>query len=107
MPTPPQTAKKPQDHQPKAEAPKDKTITVGGQDWTVAAEALDDFELLDDLGRLEDGDAARLPRVMRRLLGDDYKRALDHLRDPDTGRVPIERAAEFITEIMQGLDPNS
>ena len=102
----PSTAKKPQDHQPKAEAPKDRVVTVDDQEWTVPAEALDDFELLDDLGALEDGNAARLPAVMRRLLGEDYKRALNHLRGED-GRVRIEPASEFIAAIMQGLDPNS
>lgn len=107
MPTPPKGAKKPADHKPKQAAASDVlTVTAAGQDWTVPATALDDFELLDDLGRLEDGDAARLPRIMRRLLGDDYARALDTLRD-DEGRVRIEPASEFITELLTGLDPNS
>ena len=108
MATPPKGAKVPTDRQPKTTEQDDaRTVTAAGQDWTVPTDALNDFELLDDLGELEDGNAARLPRIMKRLLGDDYKKALDALRDEDTKRVPIEAAGEFITEILQGLDPNS
>ena len=107
MATPPKGAKVPQDRQQKAtEQDGDRTVTVAGRDWTVPADALDDFELLDDLGALEDGNAARLPRIMRRLLGDDYKAALDVIRDDD-GRVRIEPAGEFIQELLGGLNPNS
>jgi len=106
MTTPPKGAKAPQDRKPKATENGDRTVTVAGQDWTVPADALDDFELLDDLGELENGNATRLPRIMKRLLGDDYKKALDAIRD-DAGVVRIEPAGEFINELLQGLDPNS
>lgn len=104
MATPPTGAKKPTDRQAKAD--EGRKVTAAGKTWTVSADAMDDFELLDDLGELEDGNAARLPRIMRRLLGDDYKAALDALRD-EGGIVRIEAAGEFIGEILKGLDPNS
>src|SRR5690606_20893967 len=54
MPTPPKNAKQPADHKPKAaEVDNERTITVRGVEVTVAADALDDFELLDDLAELE------------------------------------------------------
>lgn len=105
MATPPTGAKKPTDRQPKAD--EGRKVTAAGKTWTVSNDAMDDFELLDDLGQLEDGNAARLPRIMRRLLGDDYKAALDTIRDEDSGKVRIEAAGEFIGEILKGLDPNS
>ena len=106
MATPPKGAKVPTDRQPKTTEHDDaRTVTAAGQDWTVPTDALDDFELLDDLGALEDGNAARLPRIMRRLLGDDYKKALDVIRD-ESGVVRIEPAAEFIQELLGGLNPN-
>lgn len=102
--TAPKTAKTPTDRKPKVGS--DRVVIVDGKEWTVPESALDDFELLDDLGELENGNAARLPRVMRRLLGDDYKRALDGLRDDD-GRVRIGPASDFVRSLLEGLDPNS
>lgn len=93
--------KPPQDRLPKAGAPL--TATVAGQEWTVDRDALDDFELLDDLGEIEDGNAARMPRVLRRLLGDQYKAALDTIRDPQTGKVGVEAGAQFVRELFEAL----
>jgi hypothetical protein len=81
---------------------------VRGKTWVVPADALDDFELLDDLNALEQrADATRLPSVLRRLLGDQWRDAMDVLRDKDTGRVSVEAGAEFVMELMGALNPNS
>ena len=104
----PAGAKKPQDRKPKAEdAPTVTTVAVRGIDVTVPADALDDFELLDDLHELENGNATRLPAVLRRLVGDQWQAVMDVARDPETGRVSIESGAEVVREIMEGLAPNS
>lgn len=120
--------KQPQDHLQKAEKPKVETVdvtfgegdtkrvvaakrtTIRGITVTVTNEALDDFELLDDLQAAETGNAARLPSLLRRLLGDGYKAAMDGLRDPVTGRVPVAGDAggvQFIKELLVALNPNS
>lgn len=99
------TRKQPQDHKPKADAPR--TVTVRGETFTIPADALDDFELLGDLGRIQEGEAALLPNVLRRLVGDDgYRRAMDALRG-ENGRVSVSDGAEFVGEILTALDPNS
>ena len=99
--------KKPQDRKPKAPVDGVHEAEVGGRTWRVEAEAMDDFELLDDLGEVEAGNAARLPRVLRRLLGpEQYKAAMDVLRDPDTGRVGVEAGADFVRDLFEAL-PNS
>jgi len=104
----PAGAKKPADRKPKAEdAPTVTTVAVRGIDVTVPADALDDFELLDDLHELENGNATRLPAVVRRLVGDQWQAVMDVARDPETGRVSIESGAEVVREIMEGLAPNS
>lgn len=104
----PKGAKKPADRKPKAEdGPESLTATVAGQEYEVSAEALDDFELLDDLARLDDGDVSRAASVLRRLLGDDMKRAMDSIRDKKTGRVTIAAATDFVMDLMKELDPNS
>jgi len=93
--------KTPQDRRPKGS--NNFVASVNGCDWTVSPDALDDFELLDDLGEVEAGNAARLPRVLRRLLGDQYRDALEALRDADTGRVRLEPATEFVQAIFEGI----
>lgn len=108
----PKAAKKPADRKPKAEkadeAPSLISAELLGQTWRVDADALDDFELLDDLAALQnDQDVTRIPSALRRLLGQgDYKRALDALRD-EKGKVRVEPAAEFMMELIGALDPNS
>jgi len=107
--------KKPQDHRPKVEK---VTVTVGDREAagrrttvsgitvTVLDEALDDFELLEDLAALEEQKASRLPSVARRLFGDEYKTVMDALRSEATGRVPIKAASEFIRDVFGALNPN-
>ena len=108
MPAAPENAKKPSDHKKKAEtAQQDRTVTIRGVEVTVAADAMDDFELLDDLGELENGNGGRLPRILRRLAGDAYRPLLEAVRDGETGRVPVEAGAELAREILEALDPNS
>lgn len=96
--------KKPQDRKPKVSDVH--TVTVHGETLTVPADALDDFELLDDLARVESGEGQRLPSLLRRLLGEDYKRALDLVRDEETGRVPLDAGATLVQDILGALNPN-
>ena len=105
----PDGVKVPQDRKPKDE-PKPETLTayVRGREWSVPADALDDFELLDDLNALEQkGDATRLPAVLRRLLGEQWRDAMDVMRNTETGRVSIEAGSEFVMDVMGALNPNS
>lgn len=118
MSTVPKNVKQPTDHMTKKTATKKVTEEVAdktfiktellGQTWKVDADTLDDFELLDDLAALQnEEDVTRVPSALRRLLGkDDYRRALDALRD-DKGKVRIEPAAEFMMALIEALDPNS
>lgn len=96
------TPKKPQDHKPAADGTH--RVEANGRTWTIEAESLDDFELLDDLGEIEAGNPSRLPKALKRLLGtEQYRAALDSLRDADSGRVGVEAGAEFIKAIFEGL----
>lgn len=120
------TIKQPQDHLEKVEKAKVETVevTVGeGEDArtipakrtiihgitvTVLDEALDDFELLDDLRAVDvDHNVSRLPSVLRRLVGDDYQAVLDGLRDKVTKRVSVEAGSTFIRSVIEALNPNS
>jgi hypothetical protein len=102
--------KAPKDHQAKAEPVKDYVVvTVRGEEWKVGKEVLDDFELLDDLNALDQrDDATRMPSVLRRFLGDEqWTKAMNLLRDKETGRVKIETGSEFVWDLVAALNPNS
>lgn len=106
----PAGTKKPADRKTPAPKPVDgvMTATVDGHEYQVPEDALDDFELLDDLNELQRGDGTRLPAVLKRLLGKDgFRAAMDNLRDPETGRVGAEVGAEFVMKIFEVLNPNS
>lgn len=94
-------ARKPQDRKPKAvEAaePEAVTITVDGFSLIVDPETLDDFELLENVARVEDGDLSRLPQVLQRMFGaEQYAAVKEHLRN-DAGRITTEAAATFFEE---------
>ena len=97
--------RKPADHLPKKDAAR--TVTVRGAQFDVPADALDDFELLDDLSELENGQAQRLPGVLKRLIGpDQFRKAMDLLRG-ESGRVSTEDGAKFVSEILEAVAPNS
>ena len=60
--------------------------------------AINDMELLEDLEELD-----RVPCALRRLLGEQGKRALyDHLRT-ESGRVPVDKVSVELAEIFGGL----
>ena len=118
------TPKKPQDHKPKAPQAEKIQITIGDggdartvpgrrvtvRDVTVevADEVMDDFEVLDQLNKIEgDNNPAAFAGLLRALVGDEFRRVLDELRDPVTGRVKVETGIEFVMELFQALDPNS
>ena len=108
--------KKPQDRKPKTETAKAVKVDGGwevthqGITISVPLEALDDFELLDDLAELQRDPkraAVRVPSMLRRLAGDDgYRAVTDGLRDASTGRVTASEAVRFTFEVFGALNPN-
>lgn len=117
--------KKPQDRKPKAEKPKvekpkvtrtDRGFAVehGGVSISIDAEALNDFELLRDLGRMQDAalpDAKRLSMVTSvfdRFFGEEQgAQVINALRDKKTNRVTVQAASVFLFEVFGALNPES
>ncbi len=65
--------------------------------------AINDMELLEDLEELDRGNPLQVPSALRRLLGEQGKRALcDHLRT-ESGRVPVDKVSVELAEIFGGL----
>jgi hypothetical protein len=109
----PDGVKRPQDHKPPETEVKPvvekvdggRKVTHKGVTVTIPDEALDDFELLDDLREMEQtGNVSVLPSLLRRLAGPDgYKAVMEGLRNPDTGRVSAGDGAEYVQAIFEAL----
>lgn len=102
-------AKEPQDHLPKKPTVKEvdggKKVTLNGVTVTVLDEALDDWELLEELAAVDSGKGQKLPSLLRRLVGDDYDMVMDALRGQN-GRVSIADGAAFVRSLFGALNPN-
>lgn len=85
--------------------PGKNRVEVRGVSIDVSADAFDDFDFLDRLARLQDGDALALPALFRTVCGSASAEALEALRDPETGRVAASDAAAFMTEVMGAVAP--
>jgi len=118
LPTQTHDRPEPQDHKPKADKPAKpvvkqvedgKEITHRGFTVTVDDDALNDFELLGDMRRMDDTkDPSFFPQMLRRLLGEDgFRAAMDGLRNPDTGRVSASEGVQYVEDVFEAIAPNS
>lgn len=68
---------------------------------TVDLDVFNDMETIDILAELQSGEDAAIaswPGLITRIFGKDQKKRIyDLLRDPETGRVPIDRVTNFVT----------
>lgn len=128
MATTKSAVKQPQDRKPKQEKPQEVetkavrtkfmrdgreldgfAVTLHGVTVHVPYEAINDFELLDDLNRIESGEVKNVTAVssvLRKFIGDDFKAAMNAIRDFETGRVTIEAGTRFLFDLMRGINPN-
>lgn len=80
-----------------------KGKTESGFSYSVSEAALDDWELLEDLIRMDGGDVIAIGRVLDRLLGEKQKAKLkEHLRG-ENGRVSATAIINEVTEIFKGV----
>ena len=76
--------------------------TESGFRYTLPPDALDDYELLENLCDIDNGDASKITGIARQLLGDAQIEALkDHVRK-ENGRVPALKMIEEIIQIFKG-----
>lgn len=76
--------------------------TESGFQYTLPPDAIDDYELLEDLCDIDNGDISKIPIIARRLLGDAQLEALkNHVRKKN-GRVSATKMVEEITQIFNG-----
>ena len=76
--------------------------TESGFRYTLPPDALDDYELLENLCDIDNGDVSKITVIARQLLGDAQMEALkDHVRK-ENGRVPTSKMIEEIIQIFKG-----
>ena len=81
--------------------------TNDGFEIELSEDALDDAELLDALGGMQDGNVFDMSRLTLRLLGKEGRKKLyDHLRTPD-GRVPADALGELMNSFTAGKNSAS
>ena len=87
-------------------AAKGRAVTVDGITVTVAIDPRDDWEFATASLIIADPDATPLERSnavmtqVRLLLGDDYKRVMDELREARGGRLPVADVTSFANRVM-------
>ena len=78
-----------------------KGKTSSGFEYELNEEALDDYELLEDLCEIDAGNMAKMSSAMNRLIGAEQKvRLKEHLRT-ENGRVPMSKMMSEIEEIFK------
>ncbi|QHO91025.1 hypothetical protein CWT12_06435 [Actinomyces sp. 432] len=91
--------------QQRAEATgKPLTVTVRGIDVALDPEALSSWEFLEAVTLSQSGDMTAFYSVVTSLLGDSRDKVLDTLRDPDTGRVPLDAVGAVMTELLEAAN---
>ena len=78
-----------------------KVKTTTGFECEINTEAMNDMEILELVVRIDEGDALAYSPFLTKLLGKENKaRLYDHVREAD-GRVPIEKVAVEVGEILE------
>lgn len=104
-------AKQPQDHKTPKNQPK--TVEVMGVTVTVGPAIFNDLDMVEylyDLQTAQSGNgtgAFAIVPFLKKLCGPQYTAMKDALRDPDTGRVSIDKVSEFIAQLLEQVAPNS
>ena len=81
------------------------TITTkAGFTCDIDPSALDDMELLELIGEIQDGNTYYVPKVMTRMLGNDQKKKLYDFIRTDSGRVPTGAAFDLMGEIFDAIN---
>jgi hypothetical protein len=83
-----------------------KTVEIDGFSIDVDTAVFQDYEFLESLADVSDGQPASIVRPFRMLFaGDTYQKVKDHLRDED-GRVPVKAMSTFLAKTVKAAAPN-
>lgn len=75
--------------------------TSSGFEFEIIGGVFDDWELIELLAELGEGNGLKLPAVVKKLLGDEQAAALkEHCRDRRSGKVTVKAMNAEIAEII-------
>ena len=80
-----------------------KVKTSCGLEAEIDIEKLNDWEVLDALSGLDDGDLLCGPRLLRKILNKDDVQKLYRLCRDENGRIPPESIEAAIIDIFQAV----
>lgn len=76
-----------------------KGITKTGFEFEITVEALDDWEILDQLSEMADGNMLYAPKFIKKVLGAEQAKALV-AHCSENGRTPTEKVLAEIFDIF-------
>lgn len=79
-----------------------KGTTATGFKYNINTDCLEDFYLLEDLGRAQSGDIMALSSVLTRMLGEEQKKALLKHCEDESGRAVLRRVGDEVAAIFAG-----
>ena len=75
--------------------------TKSGFQFKIEDQALDDYEILEMLTEIDDGNGVLVPKMIERLLGKEQKEALkEHLRNKE-GKVSTQNMMSEVMDIFK------
>lgn len=89
--------------------PDTKHVTIMGITLTISPELFDDLDVMEqlyDLTNQEDPNPFSFVPFLKKLCGDAYLKVKKALRQDD-GRIPMEKVADFVAQLMNQAAPNS
>lgn len=86
-----------------AEGAEVVSVIAMGIEVTVDANAFDDFDMIEDIGKLQGGDIFALPRIVKKLFADEWPRIREHLSDKN-GKLTATRATEFFGAVIEAAN---
>ena len=83
-----------------------KTVEIDGFELDIDTTVFADFEFIESLADVANGEPANVIRPFRLLFaGDTYQKVKDHLRDED-GRVTVKAMSTFLAKVVKAVAPN-
>jgi hypothetical protein len=80
-----------------------KGKTPSGFKFEISERRLNNYELLELIGEVDEGNGQAFPKVLKLLFGDEQAKAFkDHLREED-GIVPTEKIAEELKSVFETI----
>ena len=80
---------------------KIKGKTPSGFEFEISERRLNNYELLELIGEVDEGNGQAFPKVLKLLFGDDQAKSFkDHLREED-GIVPTDKIADELKSVFE------